>query len=107
MSKKTISFKNPSNSANSPVAPELAIIHSRADLAVDQWINQPEEIVETSLAPSIKPDEARRVIASVTINVSAEPDAFEVIKIGFLVPYLVFTLWTLGAMQRSLRLFDR
>jgi len=107
MTKKTISFQNPSNSANSPAAPGLAIVHSRADLAVDQWINQPEEIVETSLASSIKSDEARRVIASVTINVSAEPDAFEVIKIGFLVPYLVFTLWTLGAMQRSLRLFDR
>ena len=107
MSKKTISFQNPSNSANSPAAPGLAIVHSRADLAVDQWINQPEEIVETSLASSIKSDEARRGIASVTINVSAEPDAFEVIKIGFLVPYLAFTLWTLGAMQRSLRLFDR
>ncbi|HEY8008368.1 MAG TPA: hypothetical protein VIE66_16590 [Methylocella sp.] len=106
MSKKTISFQNPSNSANSPAAPGLAI-HSRADLAVDQWISQPEEIVETSLASSIKSDEARRVIGSVTINVSTEPDAFEVIKIGFLVPYLAFTLWTLGAMQRSLRLFDR
>ena len=105
MSKKTIFFQNPSNSANSPAAPGLAIVHSRADLAVDQWINQPEEIGETSLASSIKPDEARR--ASVTINVSAEPDALEVIKIGFLAPYLVFTLWTLGAMQRSLRLFDR
>ena len=107
MSKKTISFQNPSNSANSPAAPGLAIVHSRADLAVDQWINQPEEIVETSLAASIKPDEARKVAASVTISISTEPDAFEVIKIGFLLPYLVFWLWTLGAMQRSLRLFDR
>lgn len=107
MSKKTISFHNPPNSINLPVAPGLAIVHSRADLAVDQWINKPEEIVETSLASSIKSDEARRVIASVTINVSAEPDAFEIIKFGFLAPYLVFTLWTLGAMQRSLRLFDR
>ena len=105
MSKKTISFQNPSNNANSPAAPGFAIVHSRADLAVDQWINQPEEIVETSLASSIKPDEARR--ASVTIDVSAEPDALEVIKIGFFAPYLAFTLWTLGAMQRSLRLFDR
>ena len=107
MSKKTVSFQNPSYSANSPAAPGLAIVHSRTDLAVDQWINQPEEIVETLLASSIKSDEARRGVASVTINVSAEPDAFEAIKIGFLAPYLVFTLWTLGAMQRSLRLFDR
>ncbi len=107
MSKKTISFQNPSNSANSPAAPALAIVHSRADLAVDQWVNQPEEIGETSLASSIKPDEARKVAASVTISVSTEPNAFEVIKIGFLLPYLVFWLWTLGAMQRSLRLFDR
>ncbi len=107
MSKKTISFQNPANSANSSAAAGRAIIHSRADLAVDQWINQPEEIVETSSTSSIKSDEARRVIASVTINVSSEPDALEVIKIGFLAPYLVFTLWTLGAMQRSLRLFDR
>ena len=60
MSKKTISFQNPSNSANSLAAPGLTIVHSRADLAVDQWINQPEEIVETSLASSIKTDEARR-----------------------------------------------
>jgi hypothetical protein len=44
------------------------------------------------LASSIKPDEARKVLASVTISVSAEPDAFEVIKIGFLLPYLAFTL---------------
>ena len=107
MSKKTISFQNPSNSANSPAAPGLAIVRSRADLAVDQWINQPEEIVETSLAASIKPDEARKVAASVTVRISTEPDAFEVIKIGFLLPHLVFWLWTLGAMQRSLRLFDR
>ena len=48
MSKKTISFQNPANSANSPTAPGRAIVRSRADLAVDQWINQPEEIVETS-----------------------------------------------------------
>ena len=62
MSKKTISFQNPLNSANSPAAPGLAIVHSRADLAVDQWVNQPEEIIETSLASSIKPDEARKAV---------------------------------------------
>jgi hypothetical protein len=105
MSKKTISFQNPSKGANAPAATELAIVHSRTDAAVDQWVHQPEEIVEPALAVSIKPDEAKNVAGSITISISAEPDAFEVIKIGFLLPYLTFLFWTLAASQRNLRLF--
>ena len=77
---------------------------SRADAAVDLWVHQPEENVETALAASIRPAEAQNVTVSVTISISAEPDAFEVIKIGFLLPYFTFLFWTLAASQRNLRL---
>jgi len=69
----------------------------RAAAAVDQWVREPEEIV----------DAAQKVPASVTISISAEPDAFELIKIGFLLPYLTFLYWSLGAAKRNLRLFGR
>src|SRR5271165_5687691 len=97
MSRKTISFQNPSKSASAPAAPERAIARLRAAAAVDQWVREPEEIV----------DAAQKVPASVTISISAEPDAFEVIKIGFLLPYLTFLYWSLGTAQRNLRLFGR
>lgn len=105
MSKKTISFHS-SNHAIAPAAPELANDCSRADAAVDLWVHQPEEKVETALAASIRPAEAQNVKVSVTISISAEPDAFEVIKIGFLLPYFTFLFWTLAASQRNLRLFS-
>ena len=99
MSRKTISFQNPSKSASAPAAPERAIARLRAAAAVDQWVREPEEIVDAA--------GNRRIPASVTISISAEPDAFEVIKIGFLLPYLTFLYWSLGAAQRNLRLFGR
>lgn len=70
-------------------------------------LHRPEEIVESSLAASIQPYEPRKVAASVTISISPEPDAFEVIKIAALLPNLAVSFWTLGAMQRSLRSFGR
>jgi hypothetical protein len=103
MSRKTIPFQNPSKSASAPAAPELTNAHSKADAAVDQWVHQPEESIETALAASIKPAEAQKAAASVTISISAEPDAFEVIKIGFLLPYLTLLFWILAATQRNLR----
>jgi len=107
MSRKTISFQNPSKSASGLTAPDREIGRLAPAAAVDQWVHEPEGSGETTSASSTKPYAPQNVPASVTISVSAEPDAFEVIKIGFLLPYLTFLYWSLGVAQRNLRLFGR
>ena len=107
MSRKTISFQSPSKSAIGSTAPHREIARLLPAAAVDQWVHEPEEIGETTLASSIKHDAPQIVPASVTISISAEPDAFEVIKMGFLLPYLIFWYWSLGVAQRNLHLFGR
>ncbi len=54
-----------------------------------------------------EPAEAQNAITSITITICAEPDLFEAIKIGFLLPYLTVWFWTLSAAQSNLRLFAR
>jgi hypothetical protein len=107
MSKKTISFQNPSKAPNTPATPKSAIIPAHADVAADRWVHQSEEIFETAWAASSEPAEPQNVAAALTISISAEPDAFEMIKIWFLLPYLTFLFWTLGTTQRNLQLLGR
>jgi hypothetical protein len=107
MSRKTISFQNPSKSAIGSTAAHREIAGLLPAAAVDQWVHEPEEIGETTSASSIKPYTPQNVPASVTISISVEPDAFELIKMGFLLPYLMFWYWSLGVAKKNLHLFGR
>jgi len=107
MSKKTITFRNPSKPAAALAGAGASLADAHTEDAVDRWIHRPEAAVETGLAVAIKPEAVTRAPTALTISISAEPDWFEVVKLWFLLPYLTLSFWTLGAGQRSLQHFIR
>lgn len=107
MSKKTITFQNPSKGTLASATPRRASAQSQTELAVDQWVHRSKEIAEAALAAPFRHQGGQNVPNSVTISISAEPDLFEMTKIWFLLPYLTFSFWTLGIMQQNLQFFAR
>ena len=100
MSKKTVTFRSPSRQAVALVPVEAASAEAPTEAAVDRWIHrQDETVVPAPIGPEAGAPTA------LTISISAEPDWFEVIKLWFLLPYLTFSFWTLGAAQRNARHF--
>jgi hypothetical protein len=103
MSKKTIPFKIPNKSADDTSTPAPTNLSSLEETGVDRWVRQPKKPAKITADPA----KDRETAAVVTITISAEPDWFEAIKIGFLLPPLAVWFWTLGAAQRNLQLFTR
>jgi hypothetical protein len=105
MSRKTIAIQIPQKAEAAP-APGRSI--EKKPPAAEQWISQseaPAPVFEVKLA------EAKPVVASgaagYTIVLPAEPDVFDLVRIGLVLPYATAGLWTFGAARKGFRLFAR
>jgi hypothetical protein len=103
MSKKTVSFRNPTKPAVAPEAAKGAGADAETEGAVDRWIHQPDDAAKPLAAAPVTPEATAKAAMVLTVRVSAAPDWFEVIKIWFLLPHLALSFWTLGAWERNLR----
>lgn len=105
MSRKTISFQMPKKSAVRASAPAPRHISTMDDTSVDRWVYQRDSCSEVALADSVELAEVRGVgAAPLTFTISGAPNLFEAVKIVSL-PYLTVWVWTLGMVQKNLRLF--
>ena len=100
MSKKTIPFQMPKKNpdeAPTPAAGSISVLQE----SLDRWVQQqtPAEIAHAETPEA--------VASPVTVTIPPAPNWFEAVKIGFFLPHLTVWVWTLGAVQKQLRLFSR
>jgi hypothetical protein len=103
MSRKTIQFQTPKKSVDEASTSASENISVPEGTSVDQWVHQQQAASEIALADEMQ----EGTDSSLTITISAAPNWFDAVKMGFLLPYLTVWVWTLGAAQKNLRLFSR
>jgi hypothetical protein len=89
MSRKTIAIQIPQKAQAAPAAD---VKGAEKPPAAEQWISQSE-------TPAVSG------AAGFTIVLPAEPDVFDLVRIGLLLPYATAWLWTFGAARKGFRLF--
>jgi hypothetical protein len=99
MSRKTIAFQIP---RQEPVSRDLAAVPAPAVIEAEDWVSRTEPPVE-----AVREIPAGWRADTITLTISAEPDWFEAVWLGLVLPPAAFWLWGLSATHRSLRLFSR
>ena len=107
MSKKTIAFQIPQKAPGGPAERKLASVPAQAVIEAEHWVSRIEPPVETLREPIRETAAAAPRAATITFAISAEPDLFEVARIGLFLPATAFWLWGLAATQKSFKLFAR
>ena len=97
MSRKTIAIQIPQKTQAAPAAD---VKGAEKPPAAEQWISQSEAGAAVFEAKPAAVSGA----AGFTIVLPAEPDVFDLVRIGLLLPYATW-LWTFGAARKGFRLF--
>ncbi|HXJ01095.1 MAG TPA: hypothetical protein VNH44_07715 [Micropepsaceae bacterium] len=102
MSKKIVPFQMPKkigDATPSDVAEDISIPE---EASVDRWVHRHQTGGEMALAA----DGQDAAASPITITISAMPNWFDAVRLGFL-PYLTVWVWTLSVAQKNLRLLKR